>query len=122
MKDFSKPSLRIATRNLSSTNVTIYGDMFNYKTLNGLYLSSNNPEVSSYELNLYTQIKSISGIYAPVNVFPILEYDIIDGGTILQFRLPHDLLIGNYDILYFNDAGYYKASNTKRFTYFQVVN
>jgi hypothetical protein len=121
VKDFSKPSFRIAKRNLSSTIVTIYGDMFNYKTLNGLYLSSNNPEVSSYDLNLYTKIKSISGRYPSVSVFPILNYDIIDGGTILQFRLPENLLIGNYDILYFNDAGYYKASNTKRFTYFQVV-
>ena len=121
VKDFSKPSFIIATRNLSSTNVTVYGDMFNYKTLNGLYLSSNNPEVSSYELNLYTKIKSISGRYPSVSVFPILKYDIIEGGTILQFRLPHDLKIGNYDILYFNDAGYYKASNTKRFTYFKVT-
>ena len=95
--------------------------MFNYKTLNGLYLSSSNENVSSFELDLYTNVKSISSRYPPVNVFPVLNYEILDGGTILQFILPNDLLVGNYDIVYFNDAGYYKASNTKRFTYFEIV-
>ena len=121
MKDFSKASFTVKTQNLSSTNVTINGDMFQFTTLNGLYLSSNNPSMSSIELDLYTEIKSISARYPAVYGFPVYEYDVLDDGMLLQFRLPENLLVGNYDILYFNGAGYAKASkNTKRFTYFTV--
>lgn len=96
--------------------------MFQYKTLNGLYLSGNNPSISSIRLNLYTDIKSISGRYPAVSAFPIQEYDVVaeGSGSILMFRLPI-LPVGNYDILYFNNAGYYKASQTSRFTYFKVL-
>ena len=122
VKDFSKAAFTVKTQNLSSTNVTIRGDMFQFTTLNGLYLSSNNPSMSSIELDLYTEIKSISARYPAVYGFPVYEYDVLDNGMLLQFRLPENLLDGNYDILYFNGAGYAKASkNTKRFTYFQVV-
>lgn len=123
MKDFSKPSFTVKTQNLSSTNATIKGDMFQYTSLNGLYLSSSNASMNQTELNLYTEIKSISARYPAVSAFPVYEYDVLDDGTLLQFRLPENLLVGNYDILYFNGAGYTKASkNTKRFTYFSVVN
>ena len=94
--------------------------MFNYKTLNGLYLSSSNTLMSSVDLDLYSNVKSISGRYPPVSVFPIYEYEVIEN-YILEFKLPQNLLEGNYDILYFNDAGYYKASSSKRFTYFEVI-
>jgi len=97
--------------------------MFQYTSLNGLYLSSNNPLISSIELDLYTNIKSISARYPAVSGFPVYEYDVLDDGTLLQFRLPENLLVGNYDILYFNGAGYAMASkNTKRFTFFSVIN
>ena len=123
MKDFSKASFTIKTQNLSSTNVTINGDMFQFTTLNGLYLSSNNPSMSSIELDLYTEIKSISARYPTVYGFPVYEYDVLDNGMLLKFKLPENLLTGNYDILYFNGAGYVKASkNTKIFTYFSVIN
>jgi hypothetical protein len=116
-------SFKIKRNNLSSTYITIYGDMFQYKTLNGLYLSGNNPSISSIELNLYTNIKSISSRYPAVSVFPVENFNIIaeNFSTILQFMLPSNLPIGNYDILYFNNAGYYKASQTSRFTYFKVL-
>ena len=68
----------------------------------------------------YSNVKSISAKYPPVNAFPVYEYEVIDAGKILQFKLPENLLVGNYDILYFNGAGYYKASQTSRFTYFSV--
>jgi len=116
-----EPSFRVTIHNLSGTNVTIRGDMFQFTTLNGLYLSSNNPSMSSIELDLYTEIKSISARYPSVYGFPVYEYDVLDNGMLLQFRLPENLLAGNYDILYFNGAGYAKASNTKRFTFFQIV-
>ena len=122
MKDFSKASFTVKTQNLSSTNVTINGDMFQFTTLNGLYLSSNNPSMSSIELDLYTEIKSISARYPTVYGFPVYEYDVLDNGMLLKFKLPENLLTGNYDILYFNGAGYVKASkNTKIFTYFEVI-
>lgn len=118
-KDYSKPVFSVLKENLSSTTVTIYGDMFQYTTLNGLYLSSSNPSMSSITLDLYSNVKSISGRYPPISVFPIEKYDIVEN-YILKFNLPHNLLAGNYDIIYFNDAGYFKASNAKRFTYFTV--
>ncbi len=120
IKDYSKPSFTVLTKNVSSVNLRIYGDMFNYKTLNGLYLSSSNALMSSIELDLYSNVKSISSRYAPVSVFPIHDYKVVEN-YILEFKLPENLLECNYDILYFNDAGYYKASNSKRFTYFEVI-
>ena len=120
IKDYSKPSFTVLSENLSSINLKIYGDMFNYKTLNGLYLSSSNMLMSSIKLDLYSNVKSISARYPSVSAFPIYDYDVIEN-YILEFKLPQNLLEGNYDILYFNDAGYYKASNSKRFTYFEVI-
>jgi len=121
VKDYSKPSYTIQTRNLSATTVTIYGDMFQFKTLNGLYLSSSNLSMPSTAFDLYSNVKSISARYPTVYGFPVLEYDVLDAGNILQFKLPENLLVGNYDILYFNGAGYYKASQTSRFTYFTII-
>jgi hypothetical protein len=121
IKDYSKPSFTVLSKNLSSINLKIYGDMFNYKTLNGLYLSSSNMLMSSIKLDLYSNVKSISARYPSVSAFPIYDYDVIEN-YILEFKLPQNLLEGNYDILYFNDAGYYKASNSKKFTYFEVIN
>ncbi len=114
------PSFTVKTVNLSSTVVTIYGDMFQYRTLNGLYLSSSNVTMSSQELNLYTGIKSISAKYPKISAFPVNNFDLIDENTI-QFIIPNDLKEGNYDIIYMNAAGYYKASNDERFTFFRVI-
>lgn len=120
MKDYSKPTFKLDTQNLSSTLVTIHGDMFQYVTLNGLYLSSSNTTIPTSSLNLYSHIKSISGRYPAVDVFPVYDYDVLNGGTVLQFKMPDNLPSGNYDILYFNGAGYKKASDIKRFTYFSI--
>lgn len=120
-KDYSKPYFTVFKGNLSSVIVTINGDMFQYKTLNGLYLSSNNTSMSSEELDLYSDIDSIKYKYPSVRVFSVYEYTVTEN-NILTFNLPENLLAGNYDILYFNGAGYYKASETSRFTYFTVTN
>jgi hypothetical protein len=120
VKDYSKPTFKLDTQNLSSAIVTIHGDMFQYVTLNGLYLSSSNTTIPTSSLNLYSHIKSISGRYPAVDVFPVYEYDVLNGGTVLQFKMPDNLPKGNYDILYFNGAGYKKASDIKRFTYFTI--
>ena len=115
-----EPSFTIKTINLSSTLVTIYGDMFQYKTLNGLYLSSSNVGMSSIELNLYTGIKSISAKYPKISAFPVNNFVVIDE-NIIQFTLPTDLKDGDYDIIYMNGAGYFKASDSKKFTYFRIT-
>jgi len=119
-KDWTKPSFTILTGSVSSFLVTIYGDMFNFKTLNGLYLSSSNTFIENLtSLDLYSNVKSISAKYPPITVFPVEEYDVIEN-YILQFKITSDMMDGNYDIVYFNDAGYFKASSTKRFTYFTL--
>lgn len=119
-KDWSKPTFTVLIKSLSSVLVTIYGDMFQHKTLNGLYLSSSNTYIDSLTtLDLYSNVKSISAKYPPITVFPVEKYDIVEN-YILQFELPSNLMNGNYDIIYMNDAGYFKASNTKRFTYFTL--
>ena len=119
-KDYSKSTFNVYLSNLPSTMVTIYGDMFQYKTLNGLYLSSSNASMPFLTtLDLYSNVKSISGRYPAITVFPVEEYNVVEN-YILQFKLPANLSVGNYDIIYFNDAGYFKASSTKRFTYFTV--
>ena len=121
IKDYSKSTFNVYLSNLASTLVTIYGDMFQYTTLNGLYLSSSNTSIPSLTtLNLYSKIKSISGRYPAITVFPVKDYNVVEN-YILQFELPSDLPVGNYDIIYFNDAGYFKASSTKRFTYFTIM-
>lgn len=120
-KDWSKPTFTVLIRNLSSVLITIYGDMFQYKTLNGLYLSSSNTYIDSLTtLDLYSNVKSISAKYPPITVFPVEEYDVVQN-YILQFKLPTNMMAGNYDIIYLNDAGYYKSSSSKKFTYFSVV-
>lgn len=115
-----EPTFTIRTINLSSTLVTIYGDMFQYRTLNGLYLSSSNISMSSVELNLYTAIKSISAKYPKISAFPVNNFEVI-GENIIQFTLPTNLKSGDYDIIYMNGAGYFKASDSKQFTYFRIV-
>ena len=98
----------------------MYGDMFQYKTLNGLYLSSSNVSMSSIELNLFTGIKSISAKYPKISAFPVNNFELIDN-NIIQFILPVNLESGNYDIIYINGAGYFKASDSKKFTYFTII-
>jgi len=120
VKDYSKPSFTVIKDHLSSAAITLYGDMFNYKTLNGLYLSSNTFIPYLTTLDLYSTIKSISGRYPAITVSPIEEYNIVEN-YILEFYLPNYLPSGNYDIIYINDAGYGKASSSKRFTYFTVL-
>jgi hypothetical protein len=120
-KDYSKPTLTFFKTNLSAVSISMYGDMFNYKTLNGLYLSSNN--TNNYgltTLDLYSNVKSISARYPEVIVLPIEKYEVIQNYYLI-FNLPNNLLEGNYDILYFNDAGYYKASNSRKFTFFTIL-
>jgi len=118
-KDYSKPTFTVSIKNLSSTFIKMFGENFNFSTLNGLYLSTNNVEMSSILLNIFTNIKSISSKFAPIEIFPVETYT-YDNGKV-SFYLPSNLLIGNYDVVYINNAGYSKASNSLTFTYFTVT-
>jgi len=132
-KDFSNPSFSTFKQNLSSIVVTLKGENFQFSTLNGLYLSSTNYLLSTLELDLFTNIKSLSSKFPKISAFPVNEYEVYKVkinhyekfGTKerydIKFRLPSELLDGNYDIIFINNAGYSKASNFKNFTYFNVV-
>lgn len=132
-KDYSKPSFTVWKSNLSATIVTLKGENFQFQTLNGLYLSSSNASMSSIVLNPFTNTKSISSKFPTVSafplsgfnvekikLFPIQKFDLTERYDVV-FKLPNNLLEGNYDILFFNAAGYGKASNSKNFTYFKIV-
>ncbi len=97
----------------------MFGENFNFSTLNGLYLSTNNPQMSSIVLDVFSNIKSISSKFVPIEAFPVETYDYKYGEV--SFYLPNNLLVGNYDIIYINNAGYFKASNSLTFTYFTVT-
>jgi hypothetical protein len=118
-KDYSKPIFTVLIKNLSSTFIKMFGENFNYSTLNGLYLSTNNPQMSSIVLDIFSNIKSISSKFVPIEAFPVETYEYKYGEV--SFYLPNNLLAGNYDIIYINNAGYFKASNSLTFTYFTVT-
>ena len=121
IKDYSKSSFNAFINSLSSVKIEIYGDMFNYKTLNGLYLSSSNTEIPNLTtLNIFSEVESVSSRYPAITVLPVEKYTVKEN-YILEFYLPNNLLIGNYDIIYINEAGYFKASDSKRFTYFRIL-
>ena len=97
----------------------MFGENFNFSTLNGLYLSTNNPQMTSILLDVFSNIKSISSKFVPIEAFPVETYDYKYDEV--SFYLPSNLLVGNYDIIYINNAGYFKASNSLTFTYFTVT-
>jgi len=115
-----EPTLTI-TQGSSAAIFTFQGDMFNYKTGNGLYLSANvtNPILSSY--NFYSNIKSISAKFPAFKGYPITSYEVLNN-NILRFRMP-SVYLGNckIDFVFANDAGYALASQSSRFTYVQMI-
>ena len=105
------------------TNVTFMfqGDMFQYVTGNGLYLSANvmNPILSSF--NFYSQVKSLSGKFPAFTGYPIQEYEIYSN-NVLKFKMPSIPLSGcNIDFIFCNEAGYAKASQSNRFSYVKIL-
>jgi hypothetical protein len=113
--------------------ISLFGENFQFQTLNGLYLSSSNPSMTSINLDIYTNVKSISAKFPAISVFPVENFEVKEIKLFpydkfglkkrydVEFILPRNLLSGNYDIIYFNAAGYSKASDSKRFTYFKII-
>ena len=115
-----EPTITI-TQGSSAAIFTFQGDMFNYKTENGLYLSANvtNSILSSF--NFYSNTKSISAKFPAFKGYPINSYQVLNN-NIIRFRMP-SVYLGTckIDFVFANDAGYALASQSNRFTYVQMV-
>lgn len=96
----------------------IYGDMFNYSTTNGLFVSSNTLPGIPY--NLYSSVKSISSSNPTFSAFAVNDYVIVNNNiiyfTLSAFNTPQKL-----DVIVANDAGYTKASLAKTFDYINIM-
>ncbi len=103
----------VAQNLLGRATVTLYGDMFQYYTDRGLYLSGNSPTFSGNYYDFYSKIRSLSANFKPFIGHPI-DYTVINENEI-QFILPEGIPIGDYDVVFCNPAGYAKASNTRNF-------
>lgn len=96
------------------------GDMFNFRTDNGLFLSSNVPTADTKEYNLYSSTMSVSAANPPFSAFPVHNFSVNTNNT-LTFNLPAFYEPRKLDIIFANDAGYTLASSGKRFTYISIV-
>ena len=115
-----EPTITI-TQGSSAAVFTFQGDMFDYKTENGLYLSANvnSPLLSSF--NFYSNTKSISAKFPAFTGYPIQNYEVLNN-NVLRFRMPSIYLVPcKIDFIFANDAGYALASQSSRFSYVQVV-
>ena len=93
--------------------------MFQYYTADGLYLSGNSPLLSTNRYDFYSTIKSVSALYPPFSGLP-LKYNVQEAEYI-NFKLPSNLPLGDYDFVFCNPAGYYKASSSTNFSKLKVV-
>lgn len=98
---------------LDKAKVTLYGDMFQFYTDKGLYLSGNSPLFSGNYYDFYSNIKSLSANFKPFYGIPI-EYTLINENEVM-FSLPVNTPIGDYDVVFCNPAGYAIASWTRNF-------
>jgi len=98
---------------LGKAVITVRGDMLQYYTESGLYLSGNSSILSSNKFDFYSQIKSISANFPPFEGIPVKYTPISE--TEIQFIIPSNLPFGEYDIIFCNPAGYVIASQSKRF-------
>lgn len=119
MKDFSKPSYTILT-NQNNVYVTLEGNMFNFKTNAGLFLSSSNFDGTETYYNLYENVKSVSANNSPFYAYPLSSFN-VDSNNILRFKLPPRSKPEKIDFIFANDAGYRLASWGPRFTFIRVI-
>lgn len=103
----------IAQNLLGRATITLYGDMFQYYTDKGLYLSGNSLAFSGNYYDFYSKVRSVSANFKSFIGLPV-EYSLINENEI-QFILPIDLPLGDYDVIFCNPAGYSKASSSRNF-------
>jgi hypothetical protein len=100
--------------------ITVDGNMFNYRTNNGLFLSSNILTADTAFYNLYSDTRSVSAANPPFSAFPVHGFE-VNNNNVLSFKLPAFYEPRHLDIIFANDAGYTLASSGKRFTYISIV-
>lgn len=100
----------ILTRNLSTTPLLLYGDMFKYVAGYGLYLSGSQINEHYKYADFYSSIKSVSAANPPFSGMPVENYKVTNNNT-LEFYLPIYLSAGGYDVIFCNPAGYFKLSS-----------
>lgn len=96
------------------------GDMFNFRTDNGLFLSSNKFNGTENYYDIYALTKSVSSQNPPFSAYPVYNYRVYTN-NVLSFELSAFNEPQKLDIIYANDAGYRLASNSKRFSFIQIV-
>lgn len=100
--------------------VVVDGNMFNYRTDNGLFLSSNVPTADAKLYDLYSGTRSVSAANPPFSAFPVNNFT-VGTNNILQFALPAFYEPRKLDIIFANDAGYALASSDRTFSYISIV-
>jgi len=100
--------------------ISLEGDMFDYQTGNGLYLSSNKFDGTQGYYDFYSTVKSVSSQNPPFSAYPVSNYQIFTNNT-LHFELSSFSQPQKLDIIFANSAGYRKASSGKRFTFIEIV-
>lgn len=103
----------------SSQTFYMEGNMFDFSTGNGLYLSSNNFNGTQGYYDFYSKVKSVSAQNPPFSAYPIDQYTVFTNNT-LSFKLSSFNTPQKLDIIYANDAGYRLASSGKRFSYIEI--
>jgi len=96
------------------------GDMFNFSTGNGLYLSSNKFNGTEVYCDFYSKVKSVSAQNPPFSGYPVNSYSVYTNNT-MSFVLSGFSQPQLIDVIYANDAGYRLASTSKRFSFIQIV-
>jgi hypothetical protein len=100
--------------------ITLRGNMFNYRTSSGLFLSSNKFDGRESYYDLYSGVKSVSANNRPFSAYPVDEFNVYNNHT-LSFKLSSFNKPQNIDIIFANPAGYNLASSGKKFTFIQII-
>jgi len=114
--------MRTITIPVSSTGrtITVHGNMFNYQTDNGLYLSSNNFNGKQKYFDLYSMSRSVSANNKPFSAYPVDSFIVLSNNT-LQFNLSAFNEPQILDIIYANPAGYNLLSRAKKTTIIKII-
>jgi hypothetical protein len=98
-------TIKILQSELSSHNIEIYGDMFKKIASNGVYVSGSSSFFNMSGFDFYSNIRLVSAANPPFRGYPVEDYEIISA-EVLNIRLPSNLPIGKYEIIFCNEAGY----------------
>jgi hypothetical protein len=115
----TSPTFTVKT-GVSGKIIILDGNMFNYTTNVGLFLSSNKFDGTEQYYDLYSNTRTVSSLNPPFSAYPMSAFVVWTNNT-LQFTLPAYYYPQHIDIIFANDAGYRLASSGKRFSYIAIV-